>query len=237
MKHRLLSLLPLVLAACTQTPRPVPAVASAAAPTAEPLAAPVPVSLPPSATPAELPPPATHAVLPAAEVAEDASVYDLPAKLVDQEARDIGLDVWRGQPTVVALFFASCPQACPLLIGNIQFVEKSLKPAERAQLRVLLVSFEPVDDTPEVLRKVARKYGLDTSRWRLARTDADTVRDIAAVLGVSYRKLDDGSFNHSSVITLVDAQGHIVARQDGIVRSKEPVGPAIARLIAEVPAQ
>ena len=219
-------LAPFLFVACARTlPAPLPA------PGTPPIAAPVP--LPVEVSPVALPTPATHTVLPTAEVAQDASIYDLPAKLVDQNAEAIDLAVWRGQPTVVALFFASCPQACPLLIGNIQYIEKNLSAAERAQLRVLLVSFEPVDDTPEVLRKVARKYGLDTTRWRLARTDADTVRDIAAVLGVAYRKLDDGSFNHSSVITLVDAEGHIVARQDGIVRSKEPVGPAIAKLLQD----
>ncbi len=215
-------LLPLVLVACARTPpSPAPSLPTTVAP----------VPLPVEASAVALPTPATHTILPTAEVAQDASIYDLPAELVDQNAKAIDLAVWRGQPTVVALFFASCPQACPLLIGNIQYIEKGLTAAERAQLRVLLVSFEPVDDTPEVLRRVAKKYGLDTTRWRLARTDADTVRDIAAVLGVAYRKLDDGSFNHSSVITLVDAEGHIIARQDGIARSNEPVGPAIAKLL------
>jgi protein SCO1/2 len=226
MKHRLL-LLPLLLLSCARTPPS----ASPPAPVPAPVVTPAPAPLPEVATPTELPPAVTHTVLPTAEVAQDASIYDLPAKLVDQNGKDIALDVWRGQPTIVALFFASCPQACPLLIGNIQYIEGTLTPAERAQLRVLLVSFEPVADTPEVLRKVIRKYGLDANRWRLTRTDAETVRDVAAVLGVAYRRLDDGSFNHSSVITLVDGEGHIVARQDGIVRSKEPVGPAIAKLL------
>ena len=215
---------PLLLLSCARTPPP-----PSQPPAPVPPAASVPLAE--VATLTELPPTVTHTVLPTAEVAQDASIYDLPAKLVDQDGKDIALDVWRGQPTIVALFFASCPQACPLLIGNIQYIEKSLKPEERAQLRVLLVSFEPVADTPEVLRKVVKKHGLDATRWRLARTDADTVRDIAAVLGVSYRRLDDGSFNHSSVMTLVDGAGHIVARQDGIVRSKEPVGPAIVKLL------
>lgn len=57
---------------------------------------------------------------------------------------------------------------------------------------------------------------MDESRWRLLRAPEETVRDIAALLGIKYRRLPDGSFNHSSVITLLDPDGAIVARDDAI---------------------
>ena len=36
--------------------------------------------------------------------------------------------------------------------------------------------------------------------------------EIAAVLSVKYRKLLDGEFNHTSVLTLVDAEGVVIAQ-------------------------
>jgi protein SCO1/2 len=53
---------------------------------------------------------------------------------------------------------------------------------------------------------------IDLSRWTLARTDAATVRRIAAVLSVQYRQLPNGDFNHASVITLLSPAGEIVAQ-------------------------
>jgi len=38
------------------------------------------------------------------------------------------------------------------------------------------------------------------------------VRALAALLGVQYRRLPDGDFNHSSTIELLDAEGRIAAR-------------------------
>ena len=39
-----------------------------------------------------------------------------------------------------------------------------------------------------------------------------SVRAIAGVLGVRYRVLADGEFNHTGVLVLLDADGRIVAR-------------------------
>jgi protein SCO1/2 len=78
------------------------------------------------------------------------------------------------------------------------------------------VSIDPEHDTPEALRALARARGLDPSRWRLLGAPDDTVREVAAVLGIRYRRLADGSFNHSSVITLLDRAGVIQARVEGL---------------------
>jgi protein SCO1/2 len=77
---------------------------------------------------------------------------------------------------------------------------------------VLLVSFDPARDTPEALRRFADARHADPARWVVARADESEVRELAAVLGIRYRELEGGAFNHSSVITLLDADGMIRAR-------------------------
>jgi protein SCO1/2 len=49
-------------------------------------------------------------------------------------------------------------------------------------------------------------------RWSLARTDARNVRKLAALLDIQYRAIDNGDFNHSTALILVDAKGRIVGR-------------------------
>lgn len=53
---------------------------------------------------------------------------------------------------------------------------------------------------------------LDPARWTLARTEAHAVRQLAAVLGVRYRALADGGFNHTSELVLLDRDGRPLAR-------------------------
>ena len=144
------------------------------------------------------------------------SIYALPASLVDQRGRTVGLDLFRGHPVLISMFYATCPDACPLLIADLQRMERELPPRIKADLRIVLVSLDPERDTPDALQALARTRQVDESRWRLLRAPEDTVRDIAALLGVKYRRLPDGSFNHSSVITLLDPDGAIVARDDAI---------------------
>ena len=137
------------------------------------------------------------------------SLYQLQAALTDQDGRAIRLDVHRGHPVLITLFYSSCPAACPLIIDTLRATEKELDPATRANLRVLMISIDPGRDTAEALHRLAETRRVDTSRWTLARADSADVRTLAALLNVQYRQLPGGEFNHSSVITLLSPQGVI----------------------------
>lgn len=161
------------------------------------------------------------------------SVYALSASLVDQRGERVGLDLFRGHPVLISMFYASCPDACPLLIADLQRIESELSPRVKADLRIVLVSLDPGRDTPEALRALARARHVDESRWRLLRAPDDTVREIAALLGIKYRRLPDGNFNHSSVITLLDREGVILARDEAVAGPHEAL---MRRLRAAQPA-
>jgi protein SCO1/2 len=132
--------------------------------------------------------------------------------LTDQDGRRRGLDLYRGAPVLVTMFYGSCQATCPLIIDTLRATERGLTPEQRARVRVLLISFDPERDTPDALRQIAKQRRIDTSRWTLAHADSEAVRDIAALLGVQYRKLPGGEFNHSTVIVALSAQGEITAR-------------------------
>jgi protein SCO1/2 len=148
-----------------------------------------------------------------------APIYDLDVALVDQNGKTIGLDVFRGHTVIVSMFYASCPAACPRLIDDILAVEASLDEARRRDLRVLLVSFDAARDTPAALTHLIEARDLDRNRWRLAAASPDQARELAAVLGIKYRKLDDGEFFHTSVLTLLDEKGVPTASAEGLGRA------------------
>jgi len=158
------------------------------------------------------------------------SLYTLELPLVDQHGRPSGLGVGRGHPTLVSMFYASCPTACPMLVGEVQALEDRLTAAERADLRVVLVSLDPDRDTPAVLAEAAERYGVDGARWSLHRTEDEHVRTLSAVLDIQYRDLPDGEMNHSTILTLVDRQGRKVARRDGLGGTVDPLVDALRGL-------
>lgn len=198
-------ILALLLAACGREPAP-------AAPR-------VPVEAPP-------PPPPADARLP------DAPIYDLSLALVDQQGAAAGLDRYRGQPVILSMFYAGCKSACPLLINAIQGIEDRLSPEARAPLRVLMVSFDPDNDTPEALAALGEAHHLDPARWTLARASEGDLRLLAAVLGIAYNRLSDGGFNHSSVLVLADATGRPVARLPSLSADQSDFVAAIEGLAA-----
>lgn len=160
------------------------------------------------------------AVIRAAELPSD-SIYRLDARLVDQDGRASGLDRERGHVTLVSMLYTSCPNVCPLLIAAAQRIDHALGDEQRAKLRVLLVSLDPERDTAAALRATADEHRIDRSRWTLARAEEVDVRRIAVTLGIQYRKLPSGELNHSSVITLLDAEGRILARTSMLARLDE----------------
>jgi protein SCO1 len=173
---------------------------------------------------------ASASAAPVTELPGD-SVYQLSLPLVDQNGESFDFASLRGQPRLITMFYTSCPYMCPLIIDTARMTERQLSDAQRARLSVLMVSFDARRDDPATLKAQADKRKIDTARWTLARTDAANVRKLAAILGIQYRQLDDGEFNHSSVLVLLDGEGRIVARSDVMGKTDPEFIAAIKRVL------
>lgn len=168
------------------------------------------------------------AVQPAPALPGD-SIYQLPLPLTDSQGQTRDWRALRGKPRLVAMFYTSCQYICPLIVESGKAVERQLTPAQQKRLGVVLISMDPARDDPAALRKVIDQRTLDAARWTLASPRADDVRAVAGVLGVRYRQLADGGFNHSSALILVDAEGRIVARTEKIGSQPDPEFVATVR--------
>jgi protein SCO1/2 len=169
------------------------------------------------------------AVAPAV-TADSPSIYAIHVALRDQNGEPIDLDVHRGHPVIVSMFYGSCPSACPLLVSHVKELEASLPPAVRDDVRVLLVSFDPEHDTPQSLSELAKRHHVASHRWRLASGTDDDVRPIAGALDVSYRKQASGAYTHDSVIAVLDGEGRIVARTEDTMPDLAPLAAAVLRV-------
>jgi len=140
-----------------------------------------------------------------------ASLYRLDTVLTDSHGSRFTLADMAGAPVLVAMFYGDCSSACPVVIESMKRTLAALGPDGR-NVRVLLVSLDPLRDDPPTLAKLARTQRLDAGRWRVAvpRDDTDT-RRIAAALGIRYRALTGGEIGHTARVTLLGADGTIRA--------------------------
>lgn len=157
------------------------------------------------------------------------SVYQLDVTLTTHEGRRQPWSSHRGKPQLVSMFYTSCQYICPLIVDSGKAIEHALTPAQRERLGIVLISMDPARDDPDALSSVMSQRKLDARRWLLASSRPGDVRSVAGVLGIRYRALADGEFNHTSALVLLDAEGRIVARTDRVGTRPDPRFLAAAR--------
>ena len=141
---------------------------------------------------------------------ESFSVYDLPGSWRDQAGATRELTGFRGSPVLLAMVYTHCTATCPLAVAELKRIA-----AEHRDAKLVIVSLDPERDDPTRLASYARGLGLDSARWTLLTgTDAD-VRDLAATLGVRYRRVTPADLAHSNLITLLDREGRIIRQASG----------------------
>jgi protein SCO1/2 len=163
------------------------------------------------------------------------SVYQLQAPLRAADGRTVQWRGLRGKPRIATMFYANCPYMCPLIIEAGKGIDKSLSPAERSRLGVVMVSIDPARDTPAALTALAAKRKIDTARWLLLQPRPQDLRALSGVLQVRYRALADGEFNHTSVWVLLDANGRVLARTEQMTPQPDPAFLAAVRKALAAP--
>jgi protein SCO1/2 len=150
------------------------------------------------------------------------SVYQLTASFTDSSGRPLEWSDLQGKPRIATMFYTSCRYICPLVVDSLRAIERQLTPAERERLGFVLISMDPARDTPEVLAKLMSERRLNAAHWALLQPRPDDLRGIAGILGIRYRALADGEFNHTTALVLLDADGRILARSEQLGADADP---------------
>ena len=184
----------------------------------------------PKAEPAPKPAccPATPAPAEAALPFTAESLYQLDVTFTDDTGKTFSLGELRGRPVALNLFFASCGYACPLTVTDLLSVQSNLPADVRERTVFVLVSFDTERDTTAVLAQYRQQRQLD-GNWIILRGTDDAVRELAALVGVKYKREADGSFAHSNVVTILNAQGEIIHQRLGLKGGLEETAAALAR--------
>lgn len=172
-----------------------------------------------------------HNAMKAQPVENEHSIYHMDAAWTDHRGESFQLSDLQGKPVVVVMFYGNCTQVCPILIRDARRVYEAVDKNLQSEVNVLAVTFDPENDTPEVLKNYADKQELNNSQWHFTTGKPADIRELAMLLGVQYAQKSDGHFSHSNLVTVLDAKGRIAHRLEGLNQPVEEAGEWINREI------
>src|SRR5690606_21253235 len=97
-------------------------------------------------------------------------------------------------------------------------------------IKFVLVSIDPVNDTPEKLKAYAKEYQIEGDQWILLQGGVDDVREFSNVLSVKYKKISPIDFSHTNIITVFDQNGVLEYQQEGLGVSNDKLIAVVKEL-------
>lgn len=155
-----------------------------------------------------------------------ASIFQLESEWKNQKGENTKLASLRGSPRIVVMLFTRCDTACPLIVEDLKEIVKDVDAKRTTKIDVSIFSLDSFRETPESLSAFSVKRKLP-SHWSLFTSSADAVAELAASLGVKYKRLANGDFIHSNIIYFLSNNGEVVAQKEGI---KSPRGEFIKKI-------
>lgn len=147
----------------------------------------------------------------------DITLYDIETIWTNQENNKMSLSDFKQKKAIVlAMIFTNCKAACPRITADLQRIEKEIPKDELDNVAFVLVTMDPDRDTPEQLKEFAGIHQLDLKRWTLLTATPSEVLEFANVLNVRINKTEDGNFDHSNIIHIINSNGNIVHQQIGL---------------------
>ena len=135
--------------------------------------------------------------------------------LLNQNGNNVTQEDYKNKIYVADFFFTTCPDICPIMTGNMLYLQENLK-----DTNVMLASFSvtPKIDTVEVLKEYSTLKGVDDARWNLMTGDKKQIYDLARKSYLVAKAIPDGK-NHGMIHTenfvLVDRDKRIRGYYDG----------------------
>ncbi|MBI3345730.1 MAG: SCO family protein [Burkholderiales bacterium] len=154
--------------------------------------------------------------------------------LVDAQGRPLRLPAGgTGEVMVVDFVYTGCESVCRALGAEFFQAQQQVR-REGQRVRLLSISIDPANDTPQALAAYGARHRADPSVWTIAapRT-VDEGRQARRALGVIAVADGSGGFAHNGAIHVVDPRGRVVGIFD--TANWQPALALAAQLAARRP--
>ena len=160
----------------------------------------------------------------------NSSIFLLDSKWQNQDAEELQLKDLKGKNLVMVMIFTSCRTACPILVADMKKVHAKIEKNKLKDTSLVLISIDPTNDTPEVLKKFAAERNMDSEPWIFLRSDEESTREFANVLAVKYKKISPIEFSHSNIISVFNRNGELVSQEEGSGINSDAVAKTVNEL-------
>lgn len=140
-------------------------------------------------------------------------------RLTDRTGRTMTRSDLEGKILVVNFLLTSCSLTCPAV--NSQMAQIQQLTTNQPDVRLVSLTVDPRDDTPDVLATYGQRFSADTNRWFFLTGDTSVMYHLIASSFLS-QDLNDpysfmpGNFSHTERIAIVDSGGHLRGYFDGL---------------------
>lgn len=138
--------------------------------------------------------------------------------MTGQDGKPLRLSDLRGKVVVLTFIYTRCPMPdfCPLMDRKFSELAQRIGtfPNRAKEIRLLSVSFDPENDTPEVLRKHAAIRGASPPLWSYAVASHEELARIAPRLGLFFGP-DGKEIAHNLCTAIIDPAGKLARLEVG----------------------
>lgn len=159
------------------------------------------------------------------------SVFNISDTWTAANGDSFQLNALGGKPTVIAMVYTSCQYVCPLTVQNIKRIERSLNTAQAANVNFALFSLDPERDTPAKLTEFAKLHAITAPSWTLAQGNPSAIRKLAVTLGIKYKKVESGDYEHDATIFILDKNGVVKYQADAMSKNMNGASDALKALL------
>ena len=147
----------------------------------------------------------------------DMSLYHLTSTWTTQDGETIRLKDLQGKIQLMAMVYTTCQYACPRIVADLRSIQSQLEQKKiEDKVHFVLVSIDPKVDTVVRLKAFANENNMSNDEWSLLHGQEGDILELAALLGVKYKKTSASDYAHSNIITVLDQQGEIAHQQTGL---------------------
>ena len=157
-------------------------------------------------------------------------------RLVNQAEEPVDLEELRGKVVMLTAIYASCPHSCPAILTQARETLAGLSDAERADVRVVAVTMDPENDSPQKLSELAQMHSLDLPVYNLVTGDPPEVERVLDEMSVArVRDPETGVIEHPNLFLLLDRDGRVAYRFGLGERQQRWLSTALRILLGEAP--
>lgn len=140
-------------------------------------------------------------------------------KLTNQNGKHISIDSFRGKALLITFIYTRCPLSdyCPKMSRNFAEIDKQLaaEPGLYKKTHLLSISFDPIYDTPAVLKSYGEAYTGRFTRetfghWDFAAPPREDLQKMLSFFDVGATPEANKTITHSLSTVVVDPDGKIV---------------------------